>query len=201
MWTYDSNGATHRDHEMLLCWEQHSDECSVLATLKSAYLSTDYVPLEIQDRWPSPCVDLIVAFNTFIDPLMLKKRKLSEFSPAARKGREKVFAGNAIQHYTHILQLFDKAIGALDRPDTWRVFDSDSDDSSDASDPPFGLPSGAVVEPTPILRKPHCSSLKRTSDDYPDDQPPAKRSNCLSSHSLVAPAPRRSSRSRVRSPS
>ncbi|KAJ2912077.1 hypothetical protein MD484_g8335, partial [Candolleomyces efflorescens] len=179
MWNFDSNGAPQPDHEMLLYWEENSGTCSMLGTLKSNYLSTDYVPIDIQDRWPSPCVDLIIAFNTFIDPLMMKKRKLSQWSPVARKGEDNVFARDATQHYTHILNLFDTAIDALDRPDTWRVYNSD-DESSYISDSCCESPARGV--PRSPSAPPKSGFLKRVSDEtYPDGQPPAKSPNCIHS--------------------
>ncbi|RXW20928.1 hypothetical protein EST38_g4918 [Candolleomyces aberdarensis] len=200
MWTYDSDGVAHPDHEMLSNWDGYSHDCFVLATLKGGYLTSDYVPIEIQERWPSPCVDLIVAFNTFIDPLMRKKMMLAQLPPAVRNGRENVFTTNAIQHYTHILQFFDTAIEALDRPDTWRVLDS-SNDLSDKSASPCTSTSQAVAEPASNLLESHRSSLKRASDNYPDDQPLAKRSNPpRSSSTPLVPLPRSTRESPVPSP-
>ncbi|KAJ2926453.1 hypothetical protein H1R20_g10639, partial [Candolleomyces eurysporus] len=201
MWTHDSNGVAHSDHDMLSRWNQHSDDCSMAATLKGSYLTTGHVPMEIEDHWPSPCIDLVIACNTFFNPLMRKKVELSQFSPAYKRRRDNIFTANAIQHYTHVLQLFDTAIEALDRPDTWRVLGPFSDDdSSDESSSPCALPSRAVAEPAFSLLNPHLSPLKRASDDYPDDQPQAKRSNSLSDYNLVAPLPRHGRRSRAPSP-
>jgi hypothetical protein len=94
------------------------------------------VPPEVEARWPSPCIDLIIALNGFIYPIMRKKMKLDQLTPAIRERDEKALASEAIQHYTHILQLFDTAIEALDKSDTRRVADSDEI-------PPDALSSGS----------------------------------------------------------
>ncbi|RXW15763.1 hypothetical protein EST38_g10095 [Candolleomyces aberdarensis] len=201
MWTHDSNGVAHSDNNMLSRWDHHSDDCYMAAILKGSYLTTGHVPIEIEDHWPSPCIDLVIACNIFFNPLMRKKMELSQFPPAAKRRRDNTFAANAIQHYTHVLQLFDTAIEALDRPDTWRVFGPYSDDdSSDESTSFCALPSQAVAEPALSLANPRFSPLKRALNDYPDDQPPAKRSNSIGGRSLVAPLPRHSRRSCAPSP-
>ncbi|RXW20929.1 hypothetical protein EST38_g4919 [Candolleomyces aberdarensis] len=158
MWTCESNGVAHPDHEMLLLWEQHSHDSFVLAILKGGYLTSDTVPIEIRERWPSPCVDLIIAFNTFIDPLKRRKQNLAQYSPADRDSGGNVFATNAVQHYMQILQFFDTAIEALDKPDTRRAFDLD-DDGFDVSASACTTPTQPAAEPTFDPLQPHRRAL------------------------------------------
>ncbi|KAJ2936678.1 hypothetical protein H1R20_g423, partial [Candolleomyces eurysporus] len=136
MFGYDSNGAAHAVDETLLEWEEYENDCCRVGILKEAYLTRLYVPPKVSKRWPSPCVDLIISYTGFIQPLVQDKMILNQLTPAVRNGREEVFAANSIQHYTHVLKLFDTAIEGLDRPDTWRVVDdtSDEDDNDGRSD-------------------------------------------------------------------
>ena len=110
---------------MISRWEEASQDCDTAATLKEAYLSREVLPNVIGEHWPSPCVDLVLALSAFICPLMGEKMKLNQLSPRARKGKEQMFAANAIQHYSRIIHLFDTAIEALEKPDTWRVSSPD----------------------------------------------------------------------------
>ncbi|KAJ2913694.1 hypothetical protein MD484_g6741, partial [Candolleomyces efflorescens] len=128
MFEYDSEGAAHTPDEDFHDWEVYRDDCRRLGRLKQAYLTREYVARQVSKRWPSPCVDLIIAYAAFMRPLVLKKLKLSQLEPAVRNGREKVFAANLDEHYNHILNLFDTAIEALDHPDTWEVVDDSSDE-------------------------------------------------------------------------
>ena len=170
MFTYDSEGVAYSGPDMLSRWDKHSHDLRMASILKEVYLGSEFLPKEVEQHWPSPCVDLILAFTAFIHPLMLQKLELDQLTPTARKGKEKVFAADAMQHYTHILQLFDKAIEELDRPDTWRVSSAFSDgDSSDDSSCSDGFESALK-----ILRARYFPP-KRVSDDHPDDQPSAKR--------------------------
>ncbi|KAJ2913152.1 hypothetical protein MD484_g7263, partial [Candolleomyces efflorescens] len=127
MFAQDPNGPRCEADKMLAEWEKSVDDCSMAAVKKEAYLTRRYVPFEIEKRWPSPCVDLIIAYAAFIQNLMLEKMELNQLKPGVRRDREDVIASEFEQHYNHILQLFDTAIGALDEPDTWRVVE-DTDD-------------------------------------------------------------------------
>ncbi|KAJ2914317.1 hypothetical protein MD484_g6091, partial [Candolleomyces efflorescens] len=130
MFGYDSEGAAHTPEEDsdFHDWEVYRDDCRRLGRLKEAYLSREYVPRQVSKRWPSPCVDLIIAYAAFMQPLVMKKLVLSQLNPAARDGRDKVFSANLAEHYNYILNLFDTAIEALDHPDTWDVVDDSSDE-------------------------------------------------------------------------
>ncbi|KAJ2914315.1 hypothetical protein MD484_g6093, partial [Candolleomyces efflorescens] len=121
IFTQDSNGVAYKGSNMISRWEEASQDCDTAATLKEAYLSREVLPNVIGEHWPSPCVDLVLALSAFICPLMGEKMKLNQLSPRARKGKEQMFAADAIQHYSRIIQLFDTAIEALEKPDTWRV--------------------------------------------------------------------------------
>jgi hypothetical protein len=201
MFAYDSKGTAHALDETLLDWERHEDNCCEVGFFKEAYLTRRYVPRKVSKRWPSPCVDLIIAYAAFIQPLVQNKLLLNQLTPAARNGREKIFAANSIQHYTHILKLFDTAIEALDCPDKWEVdetSDEDDDGRSDRSDsPPTVIIFDYLAAPA---QGPGRTSVKRSSDEDPNGRPPAKRSKSLSGHSSVPPLPCRSSRSRAPSP-
>ncbi|RXW20941.1 hypothetical protein EST38_g4922 [Candolleomyces aberdarensis] len=205
MFTCDSNGAAHAANEMLSRWDKFGDDPYSVATFKESYLTRKIVPRDIQQRWPSPCVDLILAFAAFIRPLVQDKLALDYMEPTVRNGGETVFAVGATQHYSHILHLFDTAIEALDRPDTWRVLVPFPDDKKDCSSkaPPSSHPASRPdIQPAANPPKnPARSSLKRASDDYPDDQPAAKRSNSpQSSRSSFVPLPRHSHEGSVPSP-
>jgi hypothetical protein len=182
MFTYDPNGVAHPVDETLIRWGAGGGDCRMAAMLKEAYLTRDFVPPEVEARWPSPCIDLIIALNGFIYPIMRKKMKLDQLTPAIRKRDEKALASEAIQHYTHILELFDTASEALDKPDTWRVADSceispdalsSGSSSSDSSLENF-LRKHQNAHQSHSERSPNL--LKRASDGSPDGQPPAKRS-------------------------
>ena len=178
MFEYNSEGAAHTPDEDFHDWEVYKDDCRRLGRLKQAYLTREYVPRQVSKRWPSPCVDLIIAYAAFMRPLVLKKLKLNQLEPAVRNGREKVFAANLDEHYNHILNLFDTAIEALDHPDTWEVVDDSSDEggsvkSDSAETMESDGSSVSLVSPPP---KNNRKSRKRSSDDDSNDQPPTKRS-------------------------
>ncbi|KAJ2926472.1 hypothetical protein H1R20_g10624, partial [Candolleomyces eurysporus] len=198
IYTCDSNGVAYSGLDMLSRWEKVSHDCRTAATFKEAYLASEFLPRDVEQHWPSPCVDLVLAFTAFIHPIMRKKMKLvDQLTPTVRNGRAKEFSADANKHYTHVLQLFDTAIEALDKPDTWRVPKSgvpspdppsSGSTSSDSSLENFlkeyqrmreadASPSPTVDQPTSSISEHSRSALKRTSDGYPDDQPPAKRSN------------------------
>ncbi|RXW17164.1 hypothetical protein EST38_g8694 [Candolleomyces aberdarensis] len=196
MFTYDSKGVAHVVDEMLIRWDKQRHDCRMAAMLKEAYLSTDFMPPEIEARWPSPCVDLIIAFNTYLYPIMHRKMKLDQLSPTVRNKGEKELAADAIQHYTHILQLFDTAIEALDKPGSWSSSDSSLEkflkeyENANQSGPSSGR------QPASNLFQLSRNPLKRASDGHPNDQPPAKRfnsprSSSSSSGSTIEPTPRR----------
>ncbi|RXW20940.1 hypothetical protein EST38_g4923 [Candolleomyces aberdarensis] len=201
VFAYDSTGNSHSPDDMLLRWD--SQDLRLAAQSKEAFLTRKYLPEEIEERWPSPCVDLVLAIRVFVQNMIYKKLILNKYTPEVRKGSEKVLASKVVEHYTHILQLFDKAIEALDRPETWRapntVSDSSSDESEDTAED--GAPS-SFPRPASRIPAPQQTSLKRAANDYPDDQPPAKRSNSpQSSGSRIVPLPRHSRRSPVPSTS
>ncbi|KAJ2926456.1 hypothetical protein H1R20_g10630, partial [Candolleomyces eurysporus] len=196
MFSYDSTGNSHPADDMLLRWD--NQDLRLAAQSKEAFLTRKYLPEEIEERWPSPCVDLVLAIRIFVQSILYKKLILNKYTPDVRKGGEKVLASNVVEHYTYILQLFDKAIEALDRPETWRAPNTVSDSSSDESeDPAEDGASSSFQRSASRIPVPHQTSLKRTANGYPDDQPPAKRSNSPQSSSRPIVPPPRHSRSPV----
>jgi hypothetical protein len=71
---------------------------------------------------------------------------------------------SAEEHYDYILRLFDEGIGALGR--------EEAEGAAAKSVHPYPSSPNAPLRP-PMER----SALKRASDDYPDAQPAAKRTN------------------------
>ncbi|KAJ2914324.1 hypothetical protein MD484_g6098, partial [Candolleomyces efflorescens] len=137
VFTTDSNGIPYSGSDMISRWEQTGNRRTA-AIEKEAYLASQFLPKVVTENWPSPCVDLVVAMTKFIHPIMGEKMRLDQLSPRARNGKDKVFAANAIQHYAHVLQIFDVAIEALEKPDTWKGSEpdapcADSPSSSSAS--------------------------------------------------------------------
>ncbi|KAJ2914309.1 hypothetical protein MD484_g6089, partial [Candolleomyces efflorescens] len=121
MFTYDSNGIAHPIDRTLTMWDESRDNCRMAAGLKEAYLSQTWMPPEVEARWPSPCIDLIIEFNVFLLPIMRHRMVINQWARKVQRREERKLTSEAGQHYDHILQLFDTAIEALDKPDTWRA--------------------------------------------------------------------------------
>ncbi|KAJ2914306.1 hypothetical protein MD484_g6100, partial [Candolleomyces efflorescens] len=191
MFTRDSNGQAYAGSNMLSEWDAVSHNCRLAAALKGAYLGSEFLPEEVEQNWPSPCVDLVLAYTAFIYSNMKLKMKLSQIKERARKGKDKVFAANALQHYAHILQLFDTAIEALDRPDTWRVSESDGpySESSSTGSTSTVLSIEKRLEQYEQMEQRFSSSSsgrswKRASNGDTEDQPSPKRCRSHSSSSI-----------------
>ena len=177
MFAQDSTGVAHPADQMIVDWDKYEHDWRWVGTLKEAYLTRRHVPRPVLKRWPSPCVDLIVAYASFIRPLVQKKLGMCQVKPRARNGKDEALAANFVQHYNHILALFDTAIDALDHPDTWEVVSDSSDGEydggwSDSSDTSLKVKQIPSVHPA---QQEGQKSLKRPSTEDPNGQAPAKR--------------------------
>lgn len=187
LFAYDPQGIFHSFSPTLQGWDNRDPV--VVATLKQSFLSWDSPPIPVRQRWPIPCANLLLAYQAFLCPLVRTKLRLNEQDPDAREEEAKFFVADVDQHYAHVLRIFDDAIDMLDEPpESWKLSCHDSPLLSPTA--AFGL----AFDRSDSLPQSH-NPLKRASDDYPNDQPPAKRSSSFQrSRGAVSPLPRRSPR-------
>ncbi|KAJ2913149.1 hypothetical protein MD484_g7249, partial [Candolleomyces efflorescens] len=193
MFAYDSAGVPCPADRIIADWDKHEHDWYWVGTLKQAYLTYNYVPYPVLKRWPSPCVNLIIDYASFLQPVVQQKLGVSQVKPSARNGKDQAFAADFVQHYSHILALFDTAIEALDHPDTWDVVSDSSDGEyddgcSDSSDTSLKIIRICSFPSPPQSQK----SLKRSSTEDPSGQPPSKRTKSKSGHSHTLDAGRKS---------
>ncbi|KAJ2913166.1 hypothetical protein MD484_g7250, partial [Candolleomyces efflorescens] len=186
MFARDSAGVDQGPDQMLLQWEQYQNDWRWLGTFKEAYLTRRHVPFKVLKRWPSPCVDLILAYAGFMQPLVQEKLCVSQLKPGVRSDKAEAFAANFNEHYTHILTLFDTAIEALDHPDTWEVVSDSPDADYDPRESSDSVPTIIYLEDSSSSESAGRPSLKRSNED-PSGQPPTKRSKSTSGRNLEGP--------------
>ncbi|RXW17451.1 hypothetical protein EST38_g8398 [Candolleomyces aberdarensis] len=197
---YDPLGASHPLLHPISRWD--ADDCELAAAFKESVFTWDFLPSTIEERWPAPCCNLIVAFGTFLGPLARKKHDVNRRTLEQRKyAKSKDMLTKVHEHYTHVLQLFDRAIYMLGRPESeWRLDYESSSDSASCSSSTSNHPENRtpVVSPATRSRKafdlqePFRTPLKRTSDSYPEGQPAAKRLNAYRTpRRPIVPPPRR----------
>ncbi|KAJ2913695.1 hypothetical protein MD484_g6740, partial [Candolleomyces efflorescens] len=165
-WVYDPEGKFHSIPERVEGWDHPNP--ILVATRKQAFLSWTTPPVTMEKRWPIPCLNLLLAFQAFLRPLVAKKFRLNEEPADARRDEAEVFVTDVAEHYSHVLQLFDEAIEMMDKPrETWKL-------SCDL-DPDELWAQYLALFPFPHIQPQHDNPLKRNSEDYPDDQPPSQR--------------------------
>ncbi|KAJ2911438.1 hypothetical protein MD484_g8976, partial [Candolleomyces efflorescens] len=163
---YDPQGEFHGLAVTLQEWDD--PKSALAATSKAEFLSWESAPVPVEERWPIPCSNLLVAYQAFLYPLVTEKMKLNRRGLDAREGKAKAFADNVDQHYTHVLRLFDEAIDMLDEPpESWKL----SWEGVPLLSPLTAYRLAMAESGSPLQSR---SSLKRMSDGYPDDMPPAK---------------------------
>lgn len=182
----DAQGQSYPLPEMLSEWDEQN--AGVAAGLKEALLARRFLPPEVEERWPTPCLDLFNDLRAYMSSLARRKQELNYSKPEARADKAKELADNVDQHYSHVLQLFDRAIDILNQAETKTHGATGLDQApairpTSTSSPPPALHSAPATPPvaqfaaTPEAHtpEPHRSPLKRASDNYPDEEPAAKR--------------------------
>ncbi|RXW13914.1 hypothetical protein EST38_g11942 [Candolleomyces aberdarensis] len=185
MFAYDSQGVLQSFPSTLHAW--HDESLGTAARLKQGFLSWKTPPIAVEEHWPIPCINLLLAYQAFLLPFVHMKADLNLRTRDARKDRVRLLAAEVVQHYTRVLQLFDEAIDQLNTPGSkWKLcYDSDSSSCVSVSSNDSETPSAARRD----------NPLKRVSEEYPVDQPPAKRpSDSPRITRNVAPVTRRSPR-------
>jgi hypothetical protein len=177
MFAYDPHGVFHSFPSILQVWHDEASESAAIN--KEGFLTWKRPPIPVRKLWPIPCINLLLAYQAFLLPFVRMKADLGRRSRDDRKDEAELLTADFSQHYNHVLQLFDEAIVQLNAPEsTWKLcyetYSSSSSDSKSLS---------ALQRTTP---------LKRAAEEYPVDQPPAKRS--VASPWRISPVPQRSPR-------
>ncbi|KAJ2927859.1 hypothetical protein H1R20_g9244, partial [Candolleomyces eurysporus] len=185
MFAYDSQGVLQSLPNTLHTW--HDESPGTAARLKQGFLTWKTPPIAVEERWPIPCINLLLAYQALLLPFVHMKADLNLRTCDVRKEKVELLAADVVQHYTRVLQLFDEAIDQLSTPGSkWKLcYDSDSSSCASFSSNDSEIPSAARRD----------NPLKRVSDEYPVDQPSAKRSSDSPRISRnVTPVPRRGPR-------
>ncbi|KAJ2920049.1 hypothetical protein MD484_g277, partial [Candolleomyces efflorescens] len=188
---HDSSGTSHPLIHPLTKWE--AEDSLLASTLKEAVFTWAFLPPVVSERWPAPCCNLIIAFGTFLRPLVERKNTINEYPSEERKHLDLGWdmLTKVEEHYTHVLELFDKAIEMLGRPESeWKIeYGFDFGLSSYLESSSASSSSSHEGNPVPALSpSPHSqksvhpedrsrASSKRRSDGDPDGEPAAKRIN------------------------
>ncbi|RXW23301.1 hypothetical protein EST38_g2527 [Candolleomyces aberdarensis] len=160
---YDPLGIFHSVVDPLRLWD--GQEGQDAAGLKLGFLAVDSIPYSIASRWPEACVRVLNGFRAFLRSIVREKIRIIHKKPANATVVLKSLRSSAEDHYAHVLQLFDDGIAALEK--------GTAEDTAARCVTPASL---APVIPS-MRPSTERSPLKRASDDYPDNQPAAKRTN------------------------
>jgi hypothetical protein len=195
MYAYDQTGAERPPFGLLVGWEL-KDSLNE-AESKVSYLGRALVEIEsgVGELWPQSCTDLLMEFKDFLHEIYRQKRGLANKAPHIRKEALKKLVRKADEHYKFVVGLFDKAIEKIESGNDGMappIPEPDPDARSSSIEPASSSP-GRVQE-DPLSSDPFADSesvsqpplsaavqeetrnfWKRFSEEYPDDQPPAKR--------------------------
>ncbi|KAJ2913155.1 hypothetical protein MD484_g7260, partial [Candolleomyces efflorescens] len=118
-WVYDPQGTFLSIPHRVAGWDD--EDALLVATRKEAFLSWTSPPVPMRKRWPIPCLNLLLGFQAFLYPLVLKTMNFNQ-DPDEMTDEIEASLNNVVQHYTHVLQLFDEAIEALEQPpESWKL--------------------------------------------------------------------------------
>ncbi|RXW17157.1 hypothetical protein EST38_g8693 [Candolleomyces aberdarensis] len=216
MYGYDQTGAEHPLFEMLVKWELKAsfDE----AESKASYLARALVEIEsgVQKRWPLSCIELLMGFKEFLHEVYREKRRLVNKPPHVRREALKSLVRKAPEHYKTVLDLFDEAIKKIESGNDSMVPptpEPDTNARSSSIEPASSSPGGLQQNPSSSpfggpIPQPNLSAIqedtinfwKRVSEEYPDDQPPAKRGPLVIEASPRTPNGKRNSKTKCRAP-
>ncbi|KAJ2928040.1 hypothetical protein H1R20_g9059, partial [Candolleomyces eurysporus] len=162
---YDSQGVFHSIPNPLQLWNKCGDDHGILATLKESFLAQESIPMDISSRWPDPCLRVFHDFRSFIQSCVHAKIAIIHRKPVDGRDILKSLRLCAEDHYDHVLRLFDEGIAVLEK--------AENAGAAGFGTPPPPPPASTSALHSTMQRSP----LKRSSDDYPDAQPAAKRPN------------------------
>ncbi|RXW20939.1 hypothetical protein EST38_g4920 [Candolleomyces aberdarensis] len=180
----DAQGVSYPLPEMLSEWNKQN--AGVAAGLKEALLARAFVPSEVEERWPIPCLDLFHDLRAFISSLVRQKQELNYSKPVAREEKVKELAANVDQHYTHVLQLLDRAIEALIQAETETPAATNIDQPAVVrptnTHPPFpdshSAPTAPQGGPDSQLKIGTGEEVEEAGEEVYRDDPPAVPGSC-----------------------
>ncbi|KAJ2920973.1 hypothetical protein H1R20_g16121, partial [Candolleomyces eurysporus] len=160
IYNYDCHGVSHPIDKLLKRWEASTGTNA--AESKEAFLSRGkFIPRTIASRWPNAFLDVFLGFRTLLYPLVQGKVSIMGMDPEDVPGCLRWFALNAERHYDKIIETFDTGIAALEK--------ADAEEAASRKQ--------MATLPQPLQPPAQRSPLKRPSGEYPESQPPAKRSS------------------------
>ncbi|KAJ2928389.1 hypothetical protein H1R20_g8696, partial [Candolleomyces eurysporus] len=189
---FDANGVSFPIPKLMLSWKRSDAEHG--ARFKQAYLADKYISKQIGQRWPKPCIELLHEFQDWLQPYAGKKRELTLRNLEDRGsigGEELKALMEAIAaQYRSVIRLFNKAIRDLEIEDGNGGSEHNNKEieiemyierfktpprlSSGAATSPDGYPDSSPLA-NKVLGRNARKSLKRSSNEYPDEIPGAKR--------------------------
>ncbi|KAJ2926468.1 hypothetical protein H1R20_g10623, partial [Candolleomyces eurysporus] len=216
MYGYDQTGAEHPLFEMLVKWELKNsfDE----AESKASYLARALVEIEsgVQKRWPLSCIELLMGFKEFLHEVYREKRRLANQPPHVRRDALKSLVRKAPEHYKTVVDLFNEAIKKIESGNDSMVPptpEPDTNARSSSMEPASSSPGGLQENPSSSpfgdsIPQPNLSVIqegtrnfwKRASEEYPDDQPPAKRGPLVIKTGPRTSSSKRNNRTKYRAP-
>jgi hypothetical protein len=180
-------------HSVIRDWSVST--ASVTCKLKEGFMARTFIEEDVAERWPQACLDLLKIFRKFLNPHI--QRKMQIVTPRnliTRQEEVNVLRLLIATHYDEVLGIFDTAIAQLETGEASTINATGPENAvAQAVKPPPSPPAapsgartnlGVTDTPSRPTLNPKMSqnslrtlqnSLKRGSEDYPDDLLEAKR--------------------------
>ncbi|RXW23320.1 hypothetical protein EST38_g2543 [Candolleomyces aberdarensis] len=166
---YDEDGEELADtNQNVSQWESSAAE--IAWQLKHAFLAQTTVSLEVSERWPKACINVLLGFRNFIFQQVKRKTQIHDTVRLQNRADEinKIVA-EISTHYNTVLCLFNAAAAELEKEERKAIQTPPLDPSS-----PTPAPGKKRTLPAPGHKSAR-NSLKRGSEELPDEAPEAKR--------------------------
>ncbi|KAJ2927848.1 hypothetical protein H1R20_g9245, partial [Candolleomyces eurysporus] len=173
------------------------------AGAKESFLCRKTLSLRAEEHWPESCKNLLMNFGDFLKQFSEQKIVISRLPANAKKRVNKLtdILSGIDRHYETVLQFFDAAIQDLKKEQEEGPLIQQTPAYSIVSSSATASPAGSGSTPSQspchhsISRQnklqTYRSPLKRIPEEYPDDQPEAKRGHAsLPTPETPTPKPR-----------